>query len=305
MRGVTFLSHVAHFLAISSSLLLSSCGKIDEKFSSESSPSFVTFHIRQVGLPPVNTQSNHIQGVTIEIEGCSHSEDNRVIRITNIAKIRLENLTESSTGCRAFLKSLDSPRTDGVERYTPNTGENSFHLSTNTSKKYTSDKGHELTVIAEKGLSPNLGRHEQVSIAILPTKKDNRLPIATTEHSFPKSEPLANLAPIAMGFDGVFNGKNAYTIYLDCLEKRTANMCGDINVHALRLRFLDSLPTNLDHGTLWRLLQERGPQVIPNESHHFGNGIRIAVATETPRSQQAGLIVGNGNTVQLYTFQLP
>jgi hypothetical protein len=285
-------------------ILLASCGQKTPEIETPPEPSFATFHIRGIGLPPDSTQSATLLSTEILIEGCSQKSDNRHITIKKISKRHLENLTKLSTGCVASLLSVTAPGTHEPEIYVPQNNTPMLVVAGNTAR-YVSERNNELVAIAEVGLSNNLQQFENVVLAIFPPQKENRLPVGSVVEDFAGTSPLPNIVPAAMSFEGVLAQKNAYSLYLECGQKKVDNTCGDFNLSSLKIRFLDTPPNPRDKDTLTKLVNELGPQIIPNTSHHYLNGIRINVATTTNRGAEAAVIVSHGDSLRLFLFKLP
>ncbi len=285
--------------------IFASCGKKDSELPLPNEPSFATFHIRGVGVPSDLTQSPHLISADIIISGCSHSADNRILSIKKISKNHLENLTKLSTGCVASLASLTSPGDNGPEVYRPDQGNGPMPIVAGNTARYVCESGREIMAIAEVGLSNSLQAFENVSLAFLPPQKENRLPLGATVTDFGGTSPLPDLVPTAISFEGVIGGKNAYSFYLECGDKKLGDTCGDFKLSDLKIRFVDIPPIPQDKAVLMSLVNERGPQIVPNESNHYWNGIRINVATTAGKNSDAAFLVLLGDSLRLFTFKLP
>jgi predicted small lipoprotein YifL len=282
-----------------------SCGKNTPEVSIPSEPSFATFHIRDIGVPSNFTQSPTLLNAEILIEGCSQASDNRQVVIKKISKRHLENLTKLSTGCVASLLSITAPGENGPELYLPDKNSSPMPIIAGNTALYISTKNNELIAVAEVGLSNNLQRFENVVLAIFPPQKENRLPVGSLVEDFRGKSPLPDIVPAAMSFEGVLEKKNAYSFYFECGAQKLGDTCGDFNLSAIKMRFLDTLPNPRSKENLTNLVNELGPQITPNTSHYYGNGIRINVATTTSRGSEAGFIVSLGDSLRLFTLKLP
>lgn len=282
-----------------------SCGNHEKRSQGFAQPSFVSFHVRQVGVSLSDQNLGVLMESLIEVRECSRQEDNRTFVITHAAKAHIENLTQNSTGCKALLKSITFGGNQTPEVFIPKENTDPLTIRSTQWAEYVSQNKYSLIITSEAGLSESLGRIENVVLSIMPAKEPNTVPMSIVQRDFPKSSPFPAIVLASISNIGIINNKRTFAVYLACTKKMASLTCDGLNLSQLKLRVFEEPTSQLEYEYLYKRLQESSSLIVPNNSHLFLNGIRIIAATLTTDREIASIAISNNDTIRVFEFQLP